>query len=322
MLAAVLSGAPPFADRPAHAQGETVNRYEYRQIHMGMEVRVVLYAAQDTTARRAARTAFERIAALDDTLSSYRRSSELNRLNARAGTGPVAISEPLFTVLQHAQRLARQSDGAFDVTVGPYVALWRQARASEQLPDATARQHADARTGWSNIQLNEHARTAELHADSMRLTLGGLAKGYILDRALATLTNEGVSRALIEAGGDLVMSGPPPGTDGWRVQIPGAGPDGAARTVHLSHAAVSTSGDTEQFAEIDGTRYSHVIDPRTGLGLTHRLLVTIIADDGLTADGLATTVGVLGAETGRAFLDMHYPEVTAYLHRAPMAASE
>lgn len=306
----------------AAAQPAAPERFTYRQIHMGMEVRLVLYAAREQQAQQAARAAFRRIAALDRRLSSYRAASELNRLSARAGGPPVPVSQPLFAVLQQAQRLARQSDGAFDVTVGPYVALWRTARSTGTRPAPEALQQAHRRTGWRTVQLNETTRTVQLHADRMQLTLGGLAKGYILDRARAVLTGAGVPRALIEAGGDIVVSGPPPGTSGWRIRIPGAGPDAAARTVQLAHAAVSTSGDTQQFVEIDGTRYSHVIDPRTGLGLTHRLVVTIIADDGLTADGLATTVGILGAEAGRAFLAKHYPDVTAHIRRAGAVDAE
>lgn len=308
--------------RPAAAQNDALDRHVYRQIHMGMEVRIVLYAAHDATVQRAATAAFQRIAMLDSTLSSYRTASELNRLNAQSGGMPVHVSAPLFAVLQQAQQLARQSDGAFDVTVGPYVTLWRRARDTGRLPENAALRRADARTGWQKIQLNEKAHTVQLRADSMQLNLGGVAKGYILDQALAALSEEGVTRALIEAGGDMVMSGPPSGTDGWRVQIPGAGAEGTTRTVRLAHAAVSTSGDTQQFVEIDGTRYSHVIDPRTGLGLTHRLLVTIVADDGTTADGLATTVGILGADAGRAFLAKHYPDVTAYIRHADTADAE
>jgi len=283
---------------------------------MGMPVRVVLYAAHDSTAREAGHAAFRKMAALEAILSSYRDSSELNRLSRRSGHGPVTVSEPLFTVLRHAQRLARQSDGAFDATAGPFLALWAEARKEGTLPDSAALRRTAARVGWRHVRLNAARRTVRLSADRMQLNVGGIAKGFILDRALDTLAAEGISRALVEAGGDLVMSGPPPGTEGWSVQLPGAAPTGGPRTVRLHHAAVSTSGDTEQFVEIDGTRYSHVVDPRTGIGLTHRLLVTIIADRGVLADGLATTVGVLGPEAGRAFLDAHYPSTTAYVRRA------
>lgn len=298
------------------ARGQaSLQRFEYRQTRMGMAVRVVLYAPSDSTARRTGHAAFRKMADLEAILSSYRDSSELNRLSRRAGTGPVSVSEPLFTLLRHAQRLARQSDGAFDATAGPLLDLWAAARRSERLPDSSALRRAAARVGWQHVRLNEERRTVQLRADSMQLNVGGIAKGFILDRALDTLSAEGISRAMIEAGGDLVMSGPPPGEDGWRVRLSGADPDGSARTVRLQHAAVSTSGDTEQFVVIDGTRYSHVVDPRTGIGLTHRLLVTVVADRGVTADGLATTVGVLGAEGGSSFLDTHHPDATAYIRR-------
>ncbi|MFB6250009.1 MAG: FAD:protein FMN transferase [Salinibacter sp.] len=291
-------------------------RYEYRQTRMGMAVRVVLYAPTDSAARRAGHAAFRKMAALESILSSYRDSSELNRLSRRAGTGPVPVSEPLFTVLRHAQRLARRSGGAFDATAGPLLTLWSEARRRGTLPDSSALQRAAARVGWRRVELNERRRTVRLRTEGMQLNVGGIAKGFILDRALDTLAATGISRALIEAGGDLVTSGPPPGTDGWQVRLPAAGPRGEARTVRVHHAAVATSGDTEQFVEIDGTRYSHVVDPRTGIGLTHRLLVTVVADRGVVADGLATTVGVLGREDGRSFLEAHYPSVTAYLRRA------
>lgn len=291
-------------------------RYEYRQTRMGMAVRVVLYAPNDSTARRAGHAAFRKMAALEAILSSYPDSSELNRLSRRAGTGPVPVSEPLFAVLRHAQQLARRSDGAFDATAGPLLALWSEARRRGALPDSSALRRAAAQVGWQRVELNERRRTVRLRTKGMQLNIGGIAKGFILDRALDTLAAEGISRALIEAGGDLVASGPPPDTEGWAVQLPGAGPEGGTRTVRLHHAAVATSGDTEQFVEIDGTRYSHVVDPRTGVGLTHRLLVTVVADRGVVADGLATTVGVLGRQDGRAFLEAHYPSVTAYLRQA------
>jgi len=297
-----------------HAQ--SAERFEYRQTRMGMPVRVVLFADHDSTARRAGHAAFRKMAQLETILSTYRDSSELNRLSRQSGHGPVPVSEPLCTVLRHAQRLARQSDGAFDATAGPYLALWAEAREDGQLPDSSALERAGARVGWRHVQLDPARCTVRLTAERMQLNVGGIAKGFILDRALDTLAAEGVSRALIEAGGDLVASGPPPGTEGWSVQLPGTAADGGRRTVRLRDAAVATSGDTEQFVEIDGTRYSHVVDPRTGIGLTHRLLVTIVADRGATADGLATTVGVLGRDAGRSFLETHYPSVTAYIRRA------
>lgn len=288
---------------------------------MGMPVRVVLYAPTDTVAREAASAAFRRIATLEQVFSSYRSSSDLSHLNERAGTGPVKVPPPLFEVLQRSLRLSRQSDGAFESTAGPYVALWRKARDSGKLPDPTALKWASTRVGWDKVRLDEERQTVHLTVDSMRVNLGGIAKGYILDRALDTLKTKGVTRALIEAGGDLVVGGPPPDRDGWRVRLPGAGPRGEVRTLRLTNAAVSTSGDTHQFVDINGTRYSHVVNPQTGLGLTHSLLVTIVADRGLTADGLATTVGILGPNDGPAFLSEHYPDVDHYIRPADTSQS-
>lgn len=306
--------------QPLRAQ-ETLDRHEYRQTHMGMPVRVVLHAPADAIARGAAQAAFHRISTLEQVFSSYRSSSELSRMNERAGTAPVQLSGPLFEVLERSQRLARQSNGAFDVTAGPYVALWRDARQSGELPDSSALQQAGARVGWKKIRLNAKRRTVHFRVDGMQVNLGGIAKGYILDRALDTLSAQGIDRAMIEAGGDLVVSGPPPGNEGWRVRLPGASSKGEARTLRLTHAAVSTSGNTHQYVDINGTRYSHVVNPKTGLGLTHHLLVTIVADTGITADGLSTTVGLLGAEDGPAFLSEHYPAVKSFIRPADTSRS-
>jgi thiamine biosynthesis lipoprotein len=305
----------------AQAQPTDLQRFEYRQTRMGMAVRVVLYAPSDSAAREAGTAAYRRMAALENIFSSYKSSSELNQLREQAVERPVRVSAPLFTVLQDAQRLGRQSNGAFDVTAGPLFDLWAQARKTGTLPDSSALRQARRRVGWSKIQLNEDRRTVRLRVDSVQLNLGGIAKGFILDQALDTLRALGISRALIEAGGDLVMSGPPPSEDGWNVELPGAGPDGQSRTRRLTHTAVSTSGDTYQSVVINGTRYSHVVDPRTGLGLTHHLLVTVIANNGMRADGLATTVSVLGPDHGRTFLEEHYPSVTAYIRPHPRSHS-
>jgi thiamine biosynthesis lipoprotein len=288
---------------------------------MGMAVRVVLYAPSDSAARGAGTAAYRRMAELENVFSSYKSSSELNQLRERAVGTPVRVSAPLFTVLRQARQLARRSDGAFDITAGPLFDLWADARKTGTLPDPSALRHARRRVGWSKIKLNEDRRTVRLQTDSMQLNLGGIAKGYILDRALDTLRTLGISRALIEAGGDLVMSGPPPSETGWQVQIPGAKTDGRSHTVRLTDAAVSTSGDTYQSVVINGTRYSHVVDPRTGRGLTHHLLVTIIAKNGMTADGLATTVSVLGPDAGPAFVNKHYPSATAHIRPHPQSLS-
>jgi thiamine biosynthesis lipoprotein len=152
----------------------------------------------------------------------------------------------------------------------------------------------------------------------MKLDLGGIAKGYALDEALKVLGAHGIKSALVTGGGDMAMSEPPPGETGWRIEIapldvPNAPPK---RFVRLRGLGLATSGDLFQHLEIDGKRYSHVVDPHTGIGLTDHALVTIIAPDGMTADALAKVVGVLGPEKGLKFIE-NTPGVEAHLVRKP-----
>jgi thiamine biosynthesis lipoprotein len=212
----------------------------------------------------------------------------------------VAVGEELFFVLAKAQELAQRSDGAFDVTVGPVVRLWRKARRAKQLPDAEELAKARALVGYRNVRLDEKARTVQLLKPGMQLDLGGIAKGYAADEALAVLRREGVTRALVAAGGDIAVSGPPPDAEGWTVGIaPVEDPERKPqRHLLLKDYAVSTSGDAEQYVEIDGKRYSHIVDPRTGVGLVGRQSVTVVAPKGVQADSLTKVVSVLGPERG------------------------
>ena len=278
---------------------------------MGVPARIVLYAQSSEAAERAARAAFARFAALEDVASDYRPTSELMRLCAHAGGPPVPVSPDLFRMLQQAQTIARRSGGAFDVTVGPYVALWRQARRSGKLPALREIREARRRVGWQKLRLDPTERTAHLRIGGMRLDLGGIAKGDACDQAQRELRRHGVTRALVEAGGDIVAGDPPPGEKGWRIEIA----EGGSGVVLLANRAVSTSGDTEQFVEIGGRRYAHIVDPRTGLGLTDRFAATVFAPDGLTSDPLATAACVLGPERGEALV-RSFPDASVTLRRA------
>ena len=300
------------AAKPGYAVSAdpSLDRFEYRQLHLGVQVRIVLYAPDEQAAVQGARAAFQRIAALENIFSSYRPDSELRRLSAQAGGGPVKVSSALFTVMQKAQELARRTEGAFDVTVGPYVELWREARRMRHLPKTQELRRADSLVGWQNIHLDAKKRTVQLSVPGMQLDMGGIAKGYILDQALAVLKEAGLPRALIRAGGDIVAGSPPPGQDGWQVTVANAQP--GQDEIELAHAAVASSGDTQQFVEIGGTRYSHVLDPRTGRGLTSRRAATVIAPDGATADSYATALTVLSPKKAERLVRSH-PDMSAYL---------
>jgi thiamine biosynthesis lipoprotein len=205
------------------------------------------------------------------------------------------VSGELFEALTRAVTIARASGGAFDPTVAPLVSMWRQSRTTGRLPEAAALAAARSRVGWRQIELDGERRAARI-PDGVRLDLGGIAKGYILQDALRALASLGVRRALVEAGGDVVVGEAPPGRAGWRIDVPGADAAFAGHASRLTNAALATSGPTAQFVEIDGTRYSHVIDPRTGLGVTAPFVAHVIGDDAATADALATALAVLGPD--------------------------
>jgi thiamine biosynthesis lipoprotein len=274
--------------RAPRVESPVLERHQYVQVLMGVQVRLVLYTKSEEDARTAAKAAFDRVAELEDIMSDYRRDSELMRLCARAGSGPVPVSRELFEVLAYAQEVSKASDGAFDVTVGPYVQLWRLTRKTKVMPDAAALADARKRVGWKLVQLHPKSRTVELTVPGMRLDLGGIAKGYAGDEAIRVLREHGVRNALFEAGGDIVVSGRPPGTAGWEIETLDN------RKLTLCDAAVSTSGDTEQFVELGGVRYSHVVDPHTGLGLTTQHMATVTAPRGITTDALSTAATVVG----------------------------
>ena len=288
---------------------------------MGVPVRVVLYAPDERAAREAATSAFLRIAALDRAMSDYRPDSEINDV-ARRAPAPVQVSPDVFRVVARAIDIARDTDGAFDPTVAPLVALWREARATGRLPSPAAIDNARALTGWRAVDLDAARQTIRLATPGMRLDLGGVAKGYILQAARETLRSHGIRAILLEAGGDIVAGDAPPGRAGWRIELGGefsrielGGERDLARLFASAHnsrefaselnsrefaselianAALATSGPSAQFVEIDGVRYSHVVDPRTGWALTSALTAHVIASDAALADALATAATVAG----------------------------
>ncbi len=311
VLAAVMVLAGGGCAGPA-----ALSRFESKRVCMGVQTRVVLYASDKDAADRAANAAFDRIARLDDLMSDYRPASELMRLCARAGEGPVVVGPELFEVLSASERISRESDGAFDVTVGPAVLLWRQVRRTGQAASAEELAAARDLVGWRNVELDPAARTVRLTKPGMKLDLGGIAKGYAAQRAVDELRALGVRCCLVALAGDIAVGDAPPGRAGWEIGVTGgqaaegasgrsaaAGDAVAPVRLLLRNAAVSTSGDTEQFVEIQGQRYSHFVDPRTGLGTAGGVSVTVVAERGELADALPTAACVLGAAQTEMFLN-------------------
>lgn len=301
-------------------------RCEYQQTHMGMPFRIVLYAADSAAGDAAAAAAFLRIAELNRILSDYEADSELSRLSKTSGTGAVvSLSGDLARVLDRADEVSRMSDGAFDITVGPLVDVWKRARRQRVLPEEEKLARARAATGWRHVVLGRDAtgrRTACLRVPGMRLDLGGIAKGYALDEATRVLKARGIRSSLVSGGGDLFAAGTPPGQVGWKIEIgeldvPNAPP---GRVVWLKDRALVTSGDRFQRVELGGIRYSHLLDPRTGWALTHPSQVTLIGREAMTTDALSKVLSVMGPDPG--FDRVRRYPVESFLMHAPRGTVE
>ena len=303
----------------AFAADEALQKFVYEKAEMGLPFRISMYAPDEATAKAAADAAYDRIAVLNSIFSDYDSDSELSRLSQTSGQGKaVPVSTPLWEVLVRAQKYAEHSDGAFDITVGPLVSLWRRARRKGELPSPELIAEMKARVGYKNLRLDSEHHTAELLIPDMRLDLGAIAKNYAVEDAIKVLKQHGITRALVAGSGDMSASDAPPGLPGWRIEIapldaPGAPPP---QIIYLRNYGIATSGDMFQHVEIGGKRYSHIVDPHTGYGLTDHSLVTVVAPDSMIANGLTTAISVLGPERGLKLVE-ETPGAAAHVEREP-----
>ena len=270
---------------------------------MGARFVVLIDEDDREKSEKGAIAAFKEGERLNMVLSDYESASELVRFSESSQSGrKFTLSDDLFRVLSHGQELSHETDGCFDVTIGPLSRLWRIARFRKKIPPEEKLAAAQDRVGYQSMRLSAKDRTGILTTPGMVLDLGGIAKGYAADRMMETLREKGLSRCLIDAGGDLVIGDPPRDSKGWRVEI-GGRKHPALPILHLSNLAVATSGDLEQFVTLNGKRYSHLIDPGTGLGLTTQCQVTVVAPTGLQADSLASACLVMGLEKSKKLLE-------------------
>jgi thiamine biosynthesis lipoprotein len=288
------------------ASGNALKRLDYQQILMGVPIRISVYAADESLANAAVHAAFDRVRALNLIFSDYDDDSEISRLcRTSAPDHPVPVSPELAKVLALALDLSRRTCGAFDVTVGPLTQLWRKARRTKRLPSPATLAAARDRVDYRFVRLDVPKQSVALLKPGMRLDFGGIVKGYAADEARTMLRSRGLPIALVALEGDISAGDAPPDHSGWRIGIQGIGtpetsPD---RFITLRNCAVSTAGDNAQFVEIGGVRYAHIVNPRTGLGLTHRVSATVIAPAGILADGLDTAACILGSADGAKLIE-------------------
>lgn len=276
-------------------------RYSFEKGLMGSPFRLVFYASGDSLAGVAARNAFKRVEELNEIMSDYRDGSEINRLSAQSGSGKwVPVSKDLFDILAISQDISAKTDGAFDATLGPLVQMWRHATRKGIFPPEEEIRDAKARTGYQKLKLDRKTQSVLLTQKGMRLDIGGLGKGYAAEEAIRELKKLGITSAMMDAGGKIVLTGPPPGTNGWNINVSN-GSD-SLKAMQLSNVALATSGPTYRYMEHHGVRYSHIVDPKTGIGLLFHVRTTVISPDGTVADALATAFSVAGITQSKKYL--------------------
>jgi thiamine biosynthesis lipoprotein len=262
---------------------------------MGSAFNLIIVSADSNKANHLARKSYELVDSLSHIFSNYDSSSELSKINASAGLLPYKMSRAMLDLVQKSQYAYIQSKGAYDISIGPLSSLWRNARKAKLFPEASTVIATKKLVGFAQIKINKRLGTIFLPNADMHLDFGGIAKGYIAQWVINFLKANGIQQALVDAGGDIVMSGPPLNQQGWLigVNLPETTDQLLNKKLQLSNCSVATSGDVFQFIEYKGVKYSHIINPLTGYGVTNLRNVTIVAKTGATADWLATACSIL-----------------------------
>jgi thiamine biosynthesis lipoprotein len=278
---------------------------EIREAVMGTRFVLEIYAPDPQTVQVARVAAWGRIWELERHLSTWIADSELSQINRKAAQGPRPMSVDVHRVLKAAESAWRESGGAFDPTVGPLIALWKPLATLDRMPADEAIGAARALVGFDGVVVDHDRATVAFAREGMALDVGGIAKGYAADEACRAALAAGAVACRVNAGGDMAARGKHPESEaGFEVEV--RDPMGRSAeslensAFHIAAGAVATSGNYERYTEIDGKRYSHIVDPRTGRPVPDAVVqVTVIAPDGARADALATAFTVLGVEGGR-----------------------
>ncbi len=271
---------------------QVLDRFEYEQPQMGTTFKIILYSTNQQRADFAAQKAFNRIKQLNEIMSDYMPESEVSLLTRKKESlQKIKVSRDLYRVLKQSKKWAKRSNGHFDITIGPLSKLWRKAFRQQEFPDTLLIQQALLKVNYKNLIISPFSKKIKLKKQGMRIDLGGIAKGYAVDEAMKILKQEGIKIALVEGGGDILVSNPPPKTEGWKIRLPNSN-----ESLILKNKAIATSGSTFQYLEYNGKLYSHIINPKTGYGASNQTSLTVIAKNCTDADALASTCILLSRE--------------------------
>ncbi len=286
------------------ADARALARHEASRMSMACLYEIVAHGHDAGALPVVVEQAFDEIDRIDRLMSHYRPDSPLSLINRGAADGPVAVEPELYDFIAAALRYSRESDGAFDITVGPLMKAWGFFKGDGRMPTDAEVSAVRTRIGYEHVVLDRDNRTIRFDVAGVELDLGGIAKGYAVDRAVRVLERGNVSAALVSAGGSTIYAyGAPPGQPSWEVDIQDPlVPDKTALTVPLRDRALSVAGSSEKFFEIDGSRYSHIMDPRTGRPAQGVLTVVVLASSGTDGDALDDAFFVRGVDKTRARL--------------------
>lgn len=282
-------------------------KFSYSEMKMGSPFNLIIVSTDSNKAKHLAQKSYELVDSLSHIFSNYDSSSELSKINASAGLLPYKMSTAMLDLMEKSEQAFIQSKGAYDISIGPLSALWRNARKAKLFPEASTVIATKKLVGFAQIKINKRLGTIFLPVSGMQLDFGGIAKGYIAGWVINYLKANGIQQALADAGGDIVMSGAPLNQKGWLigVNLPETTDELLNKKLQISNCSVATSGDVFQFIEYKGIKYSHIINPLTGYGVTNLRNVTIIAKTGATADWLATACSILPIQEAKQLAISH-----------------
>jgi len=275
-----------------------LTRFEFSQIKMGSPFNLIFYHTDSTEARWLAKECFSIVDSLNMIFSDYSSESEVGRLAFQAPGNSFRVSDELFAMIIRSKKAWENSGKTFDITIGALTQLWRKAKRENRFPAGLEIKTARYASGFENLIIDNHAKKISCKKKAVRLDFGGIVPGYAAQKVIDFLKSKNTPVALADASGDIVMGDAPQGKNGWIISInrPENENELLDRKLELKNCAVSTSGDVYRYIIHNGKKYSHIVDPRTGYGVTSQRNVTVIAKDGATADWLATACSILSIE--------------------------
>lgn len=287
------------------AVGEDIAaRFVFERTLMGTSVEVIVWSPDRDASEEAVERAYAEVERIEKKLSVRKKDSRITEINQWAGTKPVEVDDEMYRLIRESKRFSEMSGGAFDITVQGLGDIWDFNRPGFREPGPDRVKRGLKRVDYRKIRLNERDSTVFLEEGGMEISLGGIAKGYAVDRAVGILRESGIKGGIVSAGGDLLAFGRKGNGEVWKVGV--RNPRDLSKNIcvlPVSNLSVATSGDYERYRMVDGKRVHHIIDPRTGYPSTECMSATVAARSAMTADALATAVFVLGPEAGLALLE-------------------